>query len=156
LLGPPLARARAQRRARGERAGAHSEARAEGRRDVAEEIAAAGAVAVAAEGSGEIGAHPLAAGIAERVDALHGKAGQILHVVSLSGRKLEIAEPPGGRSPRVTPNRKKAALERSRQTFSSGTRGNSANDGADCGARGLWCQEKRLQDIVVRLRGGKP
>ena len=29
----------------------------------------------------------------------------------------------------------------------------SANklDGGDCAASGLWCQEKRLQDIVVRL-----
>jgi hypothetical protein len=60
-------------------------------------------VAVAAEGSGEIGAHPLAAGVAERVDALHGEAGQVLHVVSLRSRKLEKTEPPGGRSPRVSP-----------------------------------------------------
>ena len=55
-------------------------------------------MAVAAEGSGEIGAHPLAAGVAERVDALHGEAGQVLHVVSLRSRKLEKTEPPGGRS----------------------------------------------------------
>src|SRR6266446_6228708 len=27
-------------------------------------------------------------------------------------------------------------------------------DGGDCAASGLWCQEKRLQDIVVRLRRG--
>jgi len=112
-------------------------------------------VAVAAEGSGEIGAHPLAAGFAERVDALHGETGQVLHVVSLRSRKLGSTKPPGGRSPRVTPNRKKAALETAQRATSSGTRGNSANDGADCGARGLWCQEKRLQDIVVRLRGAK-
>jgi hypothetical protein len=32
-----------------------------------------------------------------------------------------------------------------------GTRGNSAHDGAHCASRSLWCQEKRLQDIVVRL-----
>jgi hypothetical protein len=38
---------------------------------------------------------------------------------------------------------------------SSGPRGNQATDGADSGARELWCQEKRLQDIVVRLRGTK-
>jgi hypothetical protein len=50
-------------------------------------------VAVAAEGRGEIGAHPLAAGVAERVDALHGETGQILHVDSLRGRELRIAEP---------------------------------------------------------------
>jgi len=92
------ARTWTERRAGGEGARAHAEARAEGRRDVAEEIAAAGAVAVAAERSGEIGAHPLAAGVAERIDALHGKAGQILHVVSLRSRELESAEPPGGPS----------------------------------------------------------
>jgi hypothetical protein len=56
-------------------------------------------VAVAAEGSGEIGAHPLAAGFAERVDTLHGETGQVLHVVSLRGRKFESSEPPGGRFP---------------------------------------------------------
>jgi hypothetical protein len=82
-----------KRRAGGEGAGAHAEAGAERRRDVAEEVTAAGAVAVAAEGSGEIGAHPLAAGLAERVDALHGETGQILHVVSLSGRARKIASP---------------------------------------------------------------
>ena len=27
-----------------------------------------------------------------------------------------------------------------------------ACDGGNCGASGLWCQEERLQDIVVRLR----
>src|SRR5258708_21198437 len=26
-------------------------------------------------------------------------------------------------------------------------------DGGDCAASGLWCQEKSLQDIVVRLQG---
>src|SRR6266436_2040978 len=38
---------------------------------------------------------------------------------------------------------------------SAGPRGNQATDGANSGARELWCQEKRLQDIVVRLRGSE-
>ena len=76
-------------RAGGERAGAHAEARAEGRGNVAKKIAAAGAVAVAAYGSGGIGAEPAAAGLALRIDTLHRKAGQELHFFSLSGRKTQ-------------------------------------------------------------------
>ena len=85
-----LAGARAQRRAGGEGAGAHAEARGERRRNVAEEIAAAGAMAVAAERSGEIGAEPVTAGFALRIDALHREAGQELHLFSLSGRKAQV------------------------------------------------------------------
>src|SRR5882672_1217221 len=84
-----LTRARAKGRARGERAGAHAEARAERRRHVAEEVAAAGAVAVVRSGSGDVGAHPLAAGFALRIDTLHGKAGHVLHLFSLRGRKAQ-------------------------------------------------------------------
>jgi len=47
-------------------------------------------MAVAAEGSGEIGAEPVTAGFAKRIDALHGEAGQVLHLFSLSGRKAQI------------------------------------------------------------------
>jgi hypothetical protein len=47
-------------------------------------------VAVVQSGNGDIGAHPLAAGFAERIDALHGKAGQVLHVISLRGRELSF------------------------------------------------------------------
>jgi hypothetical protein len=36
-------------------------------------------MAVAAERSGEIGAEPVTAGVALRIDALHGEAGQVLH-----------------------------------------------------------------------------
>src|SRR5260370_370042 len=75
-------------RARGEGAGAHAEARGERRGNVAEEVAAGGTMAVAAEGSGEIGAEPVTAGFAERIDALHRETGQVLHLFSLSGRKL--------------------------------------------------------------------
>jgi hypothetical protein len=47
-------------------------------------------MAVASEGSGEIGAEPVTAGVALRIDTLHGEAGQVLHFVSLSGRKAQI------------------------------------------------------------------
>jgi len=77
-------------RARGEGAGAHAEARGERRGNVAEEVAAARAMAVAAEGSGEIGAEPVTASFAERIDALHGETGQVLHLYSLSSRKAQI------------------------------------------------------------------
>jgi hypothetical protein len=88
------ARTGAQGRARGEGAGAHTEARGERRRNVAEEVAAAGAMAVAAEGSGEIGAQPVTASVALRIDALHGEAGQVLHLFSLSGPKAQVSSGP--------------------------------------------------------------
>jgi hypothetical protein len=43
-------------------------------------------MAVDAEGSGGIGAEPVTAGFALRINALHRKAGQILHFFSLRGR----------------------------------------------------------------------
>ncbi len=89
-LSSQSARAGTEGRARGERAGAHAEARGERRGNVAEEVAATGAMAVAAEGSGEIGAEPVTAGFAKRIDALHGEAGQVLHLFSLSSRKAQI------------------------------------------------------------------
>ena len=78
-LGVPLARTGAEGRARGESAGAHAEARAERRGNVAEEVAAAGTVAFGAERGGTVGAEPVAASIAKRIDALNGEAGHILH-----------------------------------------------------------------------------
>ena len=81
-----LTGAGAEGRARGEGAGAHAETRAERRRDIAEEIAAAGAAAVVDDGTGGVGAEPVTAGFAQRIDALHGKTGQILHANSLSGQ----------------------------------------------------------------------
>jgi len=75
----PLARTGAEGRARGESAGAHAEARAERRGNVAEEVAAAGTVAFGAERGGTVGAEPVAASIAKRIDALNGEAGHILH-----------------------------------------------------------------------------
>jgi hypothetical protein len=47
-------------------------------------------MAVAAEGSGGIGAEPVAAGFALRIDALHGEAGQELHSLSLRNRETQI------------------------------------------------------------------
>ncbi len=85
-----LARARAEGRAGGEGTGAHAEARGERRGNVAKEIATARTMAVAAEWSGEIGAEPVTTGFAERIDALHGEAGQVLHLFSLRGRKAQI------------------------------------------------------------------
>ena len=85
-----LTRTGTQGRAGGEGAGAHAEARGERRGNVAEEVAAAGAMAVAAEGGGEIGAEPVTAGVALRIDALHGEAGHVLHLFSLSGPKLSL------------------------------------------------------------------
>ena len=83
--------ARSQRRAGGERPGAHAEARAERRRNVAEKIAATGTAAVIGSGSGDIGAEPVTAGCALRIDALHRKAGQIFHFLSIlgAGRRCE-------------------------------------------------------------------
>jgi hypothetical protein len=47
-------------------------------------------MAVAAEGSGSIGAEPVAAGFALRIDALHREAGQKLHFFSLRSRKAQV------------------------------------------------------------------
>jgi hypothetical protein len=74
--------ARAKGRAGRKRAGTHTETRAERRRDVAKKFAAAGATAVVGSGSGDIGAHPLTASFAKRIDALHGEARQVLHFFS--------------------------------------------------------------------------
>jgi hypothetical protein len=45
-------------------------------------------MAVVAERSGEIGAHPLTAGFAMRINALHGEAGQELHFSPSEAAKL--------------------------------------------------------------------
>ena len=80
------ARARAEGRARCERARAHAEARAERWGNVAQEVAAAGAAAVVGDRAGGIGAEPVTTQVAQRIDALHGETGQILHAHSLSGQ----------------------------------------------------------------------
>jgi hypothetical protein len=87
---PPSTRAGAEGRARGEGARAQTKVRAERWGNVAEKVAAARAAAVVADGIGGISAQPLAASFAERIDALHGEAGQILHLLSLSDRYAQI------------------------------------------------------------------
>ena len=91
-LVPSSARAGTEGRARGEGAGAHTEARAEGRRNVAKEFAAAGAAAFASKRSGGIGAEPMTAGFAQRIDTLNREAGQILHFLSPEAAKLRGIE----------------------------------------------------------------
>jgi hypothetical protein len=81
-----LAGARTKWGARSQRARAHAEAWAERWRDIAEEVAAAGAAAVVGDGAGGIGAEPVSTRVAQRINALHGEAGQILHADSLSGQ----------------------------------------------------------------------
>jgi hypothetical protein len=65
-----------ERRARREGARAHAEVRRKRRGHVAQGIAAGGAE-VAAD---HVGADPVAARFAVRVDALHGGAGHVLHL----------------------------------------------------------------------------
>ncbi len=72
----------------GQWARAHAETGAKRRRNIAEKIAAAGADTFVAEGACGVGAEPVAARFALRIDALHGEAGQKLHSVSLSGLRL--------------------------------------------------------------------
>ncbi|HKV23458.1 MAG TPA: hypothetical protein VJN93_02605 [Candidatus Acidoferrum sp.] len=83
-----LTRPRAERRARREGTRAHSKVRRQRRGNGAKEIAAAGAAAVLRDGASGIGAQPVSASFTNGIDALHGVAGQILHIVSLSARLL--------------------------------------------------------------------
>ena len=123
MPGGSLAGARAEGRARGERARAHAEARAERWGNVAKEVAAAGAAAVVGDRAGSIGAEPVTAQVAQRIDALHGETGQILHAHSLSGQPAlrvhdvaRAAEAPWGGPDRIV--------------------------GVDSAVTRLWCQEK--------------
>lgn len=72
-------------------------------------------------------------GFAQRINALHGETGQILHVHSLSGRPALRGHSTAGvaEAPLGGPNE---YVER------------------DSAVVWLWCQEKRLQWIVVWLR----
>jgi hypothetical protein len=162
----PLAstRAGAQRWPSGERARAHAKTRAKRRRNAPQKIAAARAAAVVDERTGDVRAQPVATRFTERIDALHGQAGQILHCVSLSGRKSQadqIARIRRGRapwrpSPGTLPSGRPESTSKSVPRFRPGPHGDRANDGGDCAAGTLWCQEKRLQDIVVRLQRARP
>jgi hypothetical protein len=73
------ARARAQRWAPHERPGPHAKPWPERWRHVTKKVAASGAAPVGSDGTGGVHAQPVAAGLAERIDALHGQAGQVLH-----------------------------------------------------------------------------
>jgi len=77
----PSAGAGAQGWTRCKRARAHAEARAQWRRNVAQGIAAARAAAFLTKRPGSIGAQPVASRFALGIDALHGEAGQKLHIV---------------------------------------------------------------------------
>ena len=90
-LAHSLARPGAEGWTRGEGTGAHAEARAERRRNIAQEVAAARATAFCAERSGSIGAEPVTAGIAQRIDTLHRETGHILHFLSPRRRKAQIS-----------------------------------------------------------------
>ena len=57
----------------------HAKAWAEWRRNVAKKISAAGAAAVVGYRASDVRPHPMAARFAQRIDALHGQAGQVLH-----------------------------------------------------------------------------
>jgi hypothetical protein len=83
-----LARTRAQGRTRAERTRAHSEPRAERRGNGAQKIPAARAAAIVDNGTSSVGPEPVTTRIAQRVDALHGESGQILHTPSLYGHQL--------------------------------------------------------------------
>lgn len=75
------------------------------------------------DGAGGIGAQPVAAQFAMRIDALHGEAGQILHLRSLSGRQLRGST--RGTCGKSSPRRPQR------------------NDGAHCGPERDRCQGKR-------------
>jgi hypothetical protein len=135
-----LTRAGTEGRAGGERAGAHAEARAQRRGNVTQKIAAAGAAAVNSKRSGGVGAEPVTAGFAKRIDTLHREAGQILHF-SPQNLLAQIHLKRGHRaaaglkvlsSPSVTKHSAKKARNIPRKNASAGER-----DGGDCAASGL-------------------
>jgi hypothetical protein len=143
----------------------HAEA-AERRRHVAEKIPAAGAAAVIRSRAGDIHAHPLAARLTQRIDALHGQAGQILHSFT-----SEAAEPsPSHSKHSLTAARRNwrrpvaamryAAIPR-RRTLGPGIRNPGLETGDRAGTANLMARilprtilgvkGKTPQDIVVRL-----
>jgi len=142
--------------------------RAKRRGNGAEKVAAARAAAVERSRSRDVGAHPLTAGLAERIDALHGEAGQVLHRFSLSGR-ITRDSPSTSKEPQrpafSTGNRRAPGGQAVRRLLTSMRGGPGAatrsknggareqpRDGANCAAAALWCQEEIQQDIVVGLQ----
>ncbi len=79
-----LARTRAKRRARRERTRAHTKVRRERRGNVSQGVAARGTVLAA----DDIGADPMAARLAIRINTLHSGAGHVLHVGLLRASAL--------------------------------------------------------------------
>ena len=95
--------ARSQRRAGGERPGAHAEARAERRRNVAEKIAATGTAAVIGSGSGDIGAEPVTAGCAFHFLSILGAGRRCERFAAATRKSSELPrgdQIPGGKSTR--------------------------------------------------------
>ena len=133
------ARARAERRARGEQTRPHPQARTERRRHVAEEISAGRAAAIARDRTGNIRSQPVAAGFAQRIDALHRQAGQVLHRFTSRaarrpawrGRRMRDNWPSPGLSVAV-PKENASSTGPVTVDTNRGPRGNSACDGAFC------------------------
>ena len=97
------------KRPRRERTRAEPKPRSEWRRNIAEKFPAARTPAVVVNGPGGIRAKPVAASLALRIDALHRKAGQILHDVFPSGFALtpgrSTSQPPAVCRPKNKPSR---------------------------------------------------
>lgn len=140
------ARAPAERRTRGEQTRPHTQARAERRRHVAEEISAGRAAAVVRDRTSNIRPQPVAAGFAQRIDALHRQAGQVLHRFTSStakrppwrGRARAIT----GRAPGCPPRSRRRTLRaRVRCRWSrTGDRAGTAHSMAHSALSHLWCQ----------------
>jgi hypothetical protein len=126
--GCSLARSRSERWTSCQCTRAHAEARAQWRRNVTQHVAAARAPAVVTDGAGGIGAQPVAAHVAGRIDALHRETGQILHKFP----------------PRLPVRSRSRAAQRSGPLPTK-----KVKDGAKCAARRLECQEKTPQYVVV-------
>jgi hypothetical protein len=107
----------------------HSKTRTQRWRHIAERVATARAPPVCADLTAGVGAQPVAASVALRIDTLHSEARQILH----------------DRFPPENVQAEPGSLLRAlfECVF--------VIVGANCGARCVWCQEKTLLHIGVRL-----
>jgi len=119
-----LARARPKRRTDPQGSRAHAEARANRWGNCLQRTAATGAEFQTGVGAGKVSAQPVASRGAFLIDALHGPAGQILHVAS-----------PSGHSRRCSAKRRAAEAAKM----------------PDCDAGSQWCQEESTQGIGVGL-----
>lgn len=152
--------------ASGERTRAHAEA-AKRRRHVAEEIPTARAAAIIGEWAGDIHPQPMAAGLAQRIDALHGQAGQILHSFTSEAAKPDQSHGkhhqaaarrdhrshPGGPAARRGPPKENAWPKDPQLRPRIGDRAGTANLMARILPRTiLGVKRKTPQGIVVRLQ----